>query len=262
VLARAGVASRRKSEELIRQGRVAVNGRVVRELGVRVDPAEDVITVDGRRLRLRGQHTYILLHKPPGVITTVHDPWGRPTVLDLVQVQARVYPVGRLDANSEGLVLLTDDGELAYRLAHPRFEHEKEYHVLVTGRPSARALERLRRGVRLEDGVTAPAQVEVLRRAGRDTWLRMILHEGRKRQIRRMAGAVGHPVKRLIRVRIGPLRLGNLAPGEWRHLTSQEVEVLREAVEVNRRSAGSQTTRNAGRKRKPRPPDDPGAMRS
>ena len=230
VMARAGVASRRKSEELIRQGRVAVNGRVVRELGTRVDPARDVITVDGEPLRLRAQHTYILLHKPPGVITTVHDPWGRPTVLDLVQTEARVFPVGRLDANSEGLVLLTDDGELAYRLTHPRFEHEKEYHVLVAGRPTRRTLERLRRGVRLEDGVTAPAKVEVLRRAGRNTWLRIVLHEGRKRQIRRMAEAVGHPVRRLIRVRIGPLRLGNLAPGEWRHLTRREVEALREVA--------------------------------
>ena len=230
VMARAGVASRRKSEELIRQGRVAVNGRVVRELGVRVDPTEDVITVDGKPLRLRAQHTYVVLHKPPGVITTVHDPWGRPTVLDLVQTEARVFPVGRLDANSEGLVLLTDDGELAYRLTHPRFQHEKEYHVLVTGRPTRRTLERLRRGVPLEDGVTAPAQVEVLRRAGRHTWLRIVLREGRKRQIRRMAEAVGHPVRRLIRVRIGPLRLGNLGPGEWRHLTRREVEALRQTA--------------------------------
>ena len=232
VMARAGVASRRKSEELIRQGRVAVNGRVVRKLGVRVDPARDTITVDGQPIQVRPQHTYIVLHKPRGFITTVHDPWGRPTVLDLVQVDARVYPVGRLDADSEGLVLLTDDGELAHRLTHPRFEHEKEYHVRVAGRPSERVLERLRTGVRLEDGVTAPAQVEVLRYEAGDTWLRMILHEGRKRQIRRMAEAVGHPVKRLIRVRMGPIRLGNLAPGRWRHLTRHEIEELERAVGV------------------------------
>jgi pseudouridine synthase len=154
-------------------------------------------------------------------------------VLDLVQVEARVYPVGRLDADSEGLVLLTDDGELTHRLTHPRFEHEKEYHVCVTGRPSERVLERLRSGVRLEDGVTAPAQVEVLRYAAGDTWLRMVLHEGRKRQIRRMAEAVGHPVKRLIRVRMGPIRLGNLAPGQWRHLTRREVEALERTVETS-----------------------------
>lgn len=234
VMARAGVASRRRSEELIRQGRVAVNGRVVRELGVRVDPESDTITVDGQPIQVISQHTYIALHKPPGVITTVDDPWGRPTVLDLVQVDARVYPVGRLDAESEGLVLLTDDGELAHRLTHPRFGHQKEYHVCVAGQLSDGDLERLRSGVRLEDGITAPAQIDVLRYGEGDTWLRMILHEGRKRQIRRMAEAVGHPVKRLIRVRVGPIRLGELAPGRWRHLSQHEIRQVRETIGVTR----------------------------
>lgn len=231
VLAHAGVASRRKCEEIIRQGRVAVNGQVVTELGTQVDPERDNITVDGRRISVTEEYTYIVLHKPVGVITTADDPWGRPAVLDLVDVETRVYPVGRLDANSEGLVLLTNDGTLTHQLTHPSFEHPKEYHVLVAGRPAKMALERLRAGVRLENGMTAPAQVGVLRREGKDTWLRMILHEGRKRQIRRMADAVGHPVRRLIRVGIGPIRLGDLAPGKWRHLSRREIDQLREKVE-------------------------------
>lgn len=226
VLARAGVASRRKCETLIQQGRVAVNGEVITRLGTRVDPERDTITVDGKRIDVAERHIYIGLHKPPGVISTVDDPWGRPTVLHLVDTEARVYPVGRLDADSEGLVLLTNDGALTHYLTHPRFGHEKEYHVLVTGRPSRAVLDRLRAGVPLEDGVTLPAQIEVLQPAGGDTWLRMVLREGRKRQIRRMMKAVGHPVKRLIRVRIGPIRLGDLAPGQWRYLSPQEVEQL------------------------------------
>jgi len=232
VLAHAGIASRRKCEEIIRQGRVAVNGQVVTELGAKVDPERDTITVDGHRIDVAEEYTYIALHKPAGVITTANDPWGRPSVLDLVDVETRVYPVGRLDANSEGLVLLTNDGALTHQLTHPSFEHPKEYHVLVAGRPSRAALERLRAGVRLEDGLTAPAQVDVLRREGEDTWLRMILHEGRKRQIRRMADAVGHPVRRLIRVGIGPIRLGDLAPRRWRHLGRREVAQLRKAIEA------------------------------
>ncbi len=230
VMAQAGVASRRKCEEMIRQGRVAVNGLTVTELGTKVDPERDVITVDGRQIKVVERNIYIALHKPPGVITTARDPWGRPTVLDLVDVDTRVYPVGRLDADSEGLILLTNDGVLAHQLTHPSFEHEKEYHVLVSGRPSGEALERLRSGVPLEDGVTAPARVDVLRRESGDTWLRIVLREGRKRQIRRMAEAIGGPVRRLIRVRIGPIRLGGLEPGLWRHLSPGEVRQLRQVV--------------------------------
>ncbi|MFQ5594074.1 MAG: pseudouridine synthase [Anaerolineae bacterium] len=231
-LARAGIASRRKCEEIIRQGRVAVNGQIVTELGTKVDPEQDTITVDGRRIDESEEYTYIVLHKPTGVITTSNDPWGRPSVLDLVDVETRVYPVGRLDADSEGLVLLTNDGALTHQLTHPSFEHPKEYNVLVKGRPSNPALERLRTGVRLEDGLTAPAQVDVLRREGEDTWLRMILHEGRKRQIRRMSDTVGRPVRRLIRVRIGPIRLGDLAQGQWRHLSRREIDQLRKLKEA------------------------------
>lgn len=230
VMAHAGVASRRKSEEIIQQGRVAVNGEIVTEMGTKVDPERDRITVDGEPINVAEEYTYIVLHKPLDVITTADDPWDRKTVLDLVDVDERVYPVGRLDADSEGLVLLTNDGELTHRLTHPSFEHQKEYHVRVGGRPSRDALERLRTGVRLEDGLTAPAEVEVLRRGDGNTWLRMILHEGRKRQIRRMTEAVGHPVKRLIRVRMGPIWLGDLTPGQWRHLTKSEVEQLQKTI--------------------------------
>ncbi len=231
VMAHAGVASRRKSEEIIEQGRVAVNGQVVTQLGTKVDPERDTITVDGEPITVTEDYVYIVLHKPPDVITTADDPWSRTTVLDLVDVDERVYPVGRLDADSEGLILLTNDGTLTHRLTHPSFEHQKEYHVRVSGRLSQEDVGRLRSGVRLEDGVTAPAQVEVLRQEGGDTWLRMILHEGRKRQIRRMADAIEHPAKRLIRVSLGPLRLGNLSSGRWRHLSRDEVEELQTAVE-------------------------------
>jgi len=226
-LARAGVASRRKAEGLIQAGRVRVNDRVVTKLGTRVDPEQDVIIVDGQPISQPVSHTYILLHKPRGVLSTTNDPHGRPTVLDLVRTKARVYPVGRLDRDSEGLILLTDDGELTYRLTHPRYEHEKEYRVLVEGHIGERALQRLREGVELEDGLTWPAQVERLEEEGGGTWLRMVIHEGRKRQVRRMCQAVGHPVRRLIRVRMGSLNLGELRAGEWRYLTTSEVRALK-----------------------------------
>jgi 23S rRNA pseudouridine2605 synthase len=235
VMAHAGVASRRKCEAIIQAGRVTVNGEVVTELGTKVDRERDLIAVDDTPIYVDSSHTYIMLHKPAGVVSTLDDPRGRATIRELVDVDARVYPAGRLDLDSEGLVLLTDDGELTYRLTHPSYEHKKEYHVLVTGRPPRSALERLRSGVRLEDGVlgsepTAPAEVDVLRQDKDGTWLRVVLHEGRKRQIRRMADAVGYPVKRLMRVRIGTLRLGSLDPGAWRHLSHQEVDELRASV--------------------------------
>jgi 23S rRNA pseudouridine2605 synthase len=235
VMAHAGIASRRRSEDIIQAGRVTVNGEVVTELGTKVNPERDLIAVDGTPIHVDSAHTYIMLYKPAGVISTVDDPRGRATVRELVDVDARVYPAGRLDLDSEGLVLLTDDGELTYRLTHPSYEHQKEYHVLVAGHPTQSALERLRSGIRLEDGVhgsepTAPAEVDVLRQEKDGTWLRVVLHEGRKRQIRRMADTVGHPVKRLIRVRLGTLRLGSLGPGVWRHLSRQEIDELRASV--------------------------------
>jgi len=232
ILAAAGYGSRRACEEIIRQGRVQVNGRVVTEMGTKVDPHRDEIRVDGAPLSSPEGKVYLILHKPPGYISTVHDPWGRPTILDLVPHRGRLYPVGRLDAESEGLLLLTNDGQLTHRLTHPRYEHEKEYLVLVKGRPSKTVLSRLRRGVKLEEGRTAPAEVSrASRKEGLETppgttWLRMVIHEGRKRQIRRMCAAEGHPVQRLIRVRMGPLRLGALKPGQWRPVTARELAAL------------------------------------
>lgn len=230
VLANAGVASRRKCEELMVAGRVRVNGQMATVLGVRVDPEHDRIEVDGQPVNVLPRHTYLLLNKPPGYVSTAHDPEGRPTVLDLARAQGRLYPVGRLDLTGEGLVLLTDDGELAQRLMHPSFEHEKEYHVWVDDHPTPDALQRMREGVELDDGPTWPAQVSVLRQEKGGTWLSIVVHEGRKHQLRRMCEAVGHPVRRLIRVRMGPLTLGDLRSGRYRALTEAEQRLLRKSA--------------------------------
>jgi pseudouridine synthase len=234
VMARAGIGSRRACEELIRQGRVQVNGQVVTRLGTRVDPLRDQIVVDGQTLAGADPLTYLLLHKPPGYLSTTDDPHGRPTVMDLLSVSQRIYPVGRLDMDSEGLLLLTNDGPLTQQLTHPRYQHEREYRVLVQGQPRRQALRTLRQGVELEDGKTSPAKVHVVDSKSAPkgmTWLRIILREGRKRQIRRMCAAVGHPAQRLIRVRMGPLYLGDLRPGESRRLTRQEIKSLRAIVD-------------------------------
>lgn len=227
VMAHAGVASRRKSEAIIRQGRVRVNGQVVTEMGVKVDPEQDEITVDGKPLSGQERLTYLMLNKPPGVLSTAQDEFGRPTVLDLVDVPQRVYPVGRLDLDSEGLILLTNDGELTHILTHPSYEHEKEYQVLVRGQPSPDDLRALRQGVELTDGPAAVDKVERGSDDGQATWLRIVIHEGRKRQIRRMCQAIGYPVLRLIRTRIGPLELGDLANGRYRDLTEDEIKQLK-----------------------------------
>lgn len=228
-LAEAGVASRRHAEALIAAGRVKVNGAVVRAMGVTIDPQRDRLEVDGRAVRAAGERTYIMLHKPRNVVTTASDPAGRATIMDFVPRDRRLFPVGRLDRNSEGLVLLTDDGALAHRLMHPRYEHEKEYRVLVEGRLPSQAIQKLREGIELEEGRTAPARVEFVEHVAGDTWLRIVLREGRKRQIRRMMEAVGHRVKRLVRVRLGPLRLGDLPVGQARPLTPREIAELKRA---------------------------------
>lgn len=230
-MARCGVASRRACETTIAEGRVRVNGRVVREPGTKIDPATDRVEVDGRILTPPEELVYIALHKPRGYVTTVHDPQGRPTVMDLVQdAGARVYPVGRLDADSEGLLLLTSDGRLAHRLMHPRYGVEKRYRVTVQGTVSDEALQMLAEGVPLEDGMTAPARVRLLARGGRRSVLEITLSEGRKRQVRRMCRHVGHPVVRLVRTAVGPVELGALPPGACRRLTDAEVARLRRAA--------------------------------
>ncbi|RLC60130.1 MAG: pseudouridine synthase [Chloroflexota bacterium] len=236
ILARAGFGSRRACEELIRQGRVAINGQVA-QLGQKADPDCDRITVDGEPVRVKRRHTYIALHKPRGVLSDEGDGSGSlPTVRDLVPLPGHLFPVGRLDLRSEGLILLTDDGDLTHRLTHPRFGHEREYRVLVEGEPDKATLRKWRRGVFLDGRRTAPAEVTITGREKGRTWLRVVLREGRKRQVRRVAAMLGHPVQRLIRVRIGPLRLGDLKPGQWRRLSDAEVKALRSAVRKPRRS--------------------------
>jgi 23S rRNA pseudouridine2605 synthase len=226
VLADAGIGSRRSCEELILAGRVTVDGEVA-TIGRRVDAERDAIAVDGVPVPTRAGLVYYLLNKPLAVISTAQDSHGRPTVVDLVPAEPRVYPVGRLDADSEGLLLLTNDGELTHRLTHPSFGVEKEYLAEVEGTPSRGALRRLREGVELDDGVTAPARV-ALAPAGSapSSALLIVIHEGRNRQVRRMCETVGHPVRRLVRTRIGPIADRSLAPGEWRALTSAEVRAL------------------------------------
>ena len=237
ILSAAGVASRRLSEELIVQGRVSVNGTTVTALGTKADPAVDEIKVDGRRIRTEQRRRYVLLNKPRGYITSRSDPEGRPTVMDLMKgVKEYIYPVGRLDYDSEGLLLLTNDGELAARLTHPRHEVEKVYEARVKGVPDDRALERLARGVPIDGRRTAPAKIRAsepfARGSGEQTIVEISIHEGRQRQVRKMFEAVGHPVVRLKRVRIGPLEDPDMPVGHWRELTPQEVGRLQKASGV------------------------------
>ena len=224
-LARAGFGSRRVCEILIAEGRVTIDGRTA-ELGNRVDPEQQVICVDGAMAPTAQNTVYYLLNKPDGVVTTASDPQGRPTVLELVESSVRIFPVGRLDMNTEGLLILTNDGRLAHLLTHPSSGIAKEYLVRVEGDPSPAAIRRLREGVELEDGVTSPAQVSRVS----DGLLRILIHEGRNRQVRRMCGAVGHDVTRLVRTRIGPIQDATLTPGSCRQLSLMEVRRLMEAV--------------------------------
>jgi 23S rRNA pseudouridine2605 synthase len=225
-LATAGVASRRASEEIVRAGRVTVDGETI------TDPAHDVadrsaVAIDGRRVSAVRERVVYALNKPAGVVSTARDPQGRPTVVTMVPQTERLYPVGRLDIDTTGLILLTNQGELAHRLTHPSFEVEKTYRVVVAGRSVRDSeLQALRDGVELDDGLTAPARV---RRVAADT-LEITIHEGRKRQVKRMCEAVGHPVRRLERVAFGPLALGELRQGRWRRLTDAEVEALMAAA--------------------------------
>ena len=225
VLARVGVGSRRTCEDLIADGRVTVDG-LVAVLGRRVDPETALIEVDGAPIGVRPGLVHYLLNKPAGVVTTADDPQGRPTVVGLVPDEPRVFPVGRLDVDTEGILLLTNDGELTHRLTHPSYGVEKEYVAEVRGEPTRAVLRRLREGIDLDDGPTAPARAALLDASV----VRLTIHEGRNRQVRRMCEAVGHPVVRLVRTRVGPIADRSLAPGAWRSLTVEEVRALGVAV--------------------------------
>lgn len=234
VLARAGVASRRASEELIARGRVEVNGRVVTEQGLRVDPATDVIRVDGSRIPPERRHAYVVLNKPRGVVSTMDDPRGRRSLAEFVARRSadRLFHVGRLDSDTEGLIILTNDGEFAQRMSHPSFEVRKTYMVVVEGSLEHATLARLRRGITLSDGPIKPDKVRIVQREPRQTMVEITLHSGRNRIVRRIFDFLGHPVRQLSRTAIGPVRLGQLKSGELRDLTPPELGALLDAVKL------------------------------
>ena len=257
IIAHAGFASRREAETMIRDGRVTLNGRVVTELGTKANAERDHIKVDGKLITRAEPHRYIIIYKPKEVMTTVEDPQGRRTVIDLVRgIRERIYPVGRLDFHSEGLVLLTNDGELAYRVSHPKHGSVKTYHVKVRGVPDARIIEKLERGITIEGKRTLPSQISRMRTTGRgedegNSWFEVRLREGRTQQIRKMFQAVGHPVSKLRRVAIGPIMDPKLTPGVWRELTPQEVRMLATMKEPRkpRRAARPQSRKKTPKKK-------------
>ncbi|MFZ5471804.1 MAG: pseudouridine synthase [Myxococcota bacterium] len=227
-LARAGVASRRHAEQLIVAGRVCVNNQKVITLGTKVEPGKDLVTVDGKLVEPPSAHTYAVLYKPPGVVTTLEDPQRRPTVKDYLKgFEARLFPVGRLDYDAEGALLVTDDGELAHRLMHPRYQVPRTYLAKVKGAPTEKTLEKLRGGVRLEDGMAKPLSAEVFEKAEKNTWLKLSVAEGRPHLIKRLCAAIGHPVVRLFRPSYAGVGVEGLRPGTLRVLTKAEVESLR-----------------------------------
>jgi 23S rRNA pseudouridine2605 synthase len=233
ILARAGLASRREAERWILEGRITVNGTVVRKLGSQADPAKDSIKVDGKRVKPVAVPLYYAFHKPPGIITTLNDPERRPDLMPYLArlgEKRRVFPVGRLDYNTTGILLLTNDGELALRLTHPRFGVKKIYRVKLSACPTEEDLTHLRKGIRLDDGMTAPARVRIVEKLKKNAWVEIELHEGRKREVRRMFEALGYFVEKLIRIRFGPISLGVLAPGTLRPLSQIEVQSLKRAV--------------------------------
>jgi len=233
-LARAGVASRREAEKLIASGRVAVNNQTVAEMGTKV-ASSDLVTVDGRLVDAPEARSYFLFYKPPGVVTTMQDPQGRQTIADFVdQIPGRVFPVGRLDYDAEGALLLTDDGALAHRLTHPKFGVLRVYLAKVRGVPTPEALEKLRRGVRLEDGMASPKSVEIFEKVEKNTWLKIAVSEGRPHLIKRLCAAIGHPVQRLFRPSQGGLAVGGLRPGEMRALSAAEIALVRRVAQGER----------------------------
>ncbi len=227
ILAKAGIASRRKAEVLIRQGKVTVDGRVVTEMGIQVDPDHQRIEFNGKPVTVEEKKVYVLLHKPTGYVSTVHDPQGRPIVTELIKgIQERIFPVGRLDLDTEGALLLTNDGELAQKILHPSHEINKTYRATVKGKPSKKKVEMLRRGIDIDGRKTWPALVKLLSAGSRETTLQITIHEGRKRQVRKMCEAVGHPVLKLKRIAYGKLKLGNLAPGKFRFLAKKDLQLI------------------------------------
>ncbi len=225
-IAECGVASRRKSEELIKQGRVKVNGIPVSEMGVKVSD-EDVVEVDGRRISLEQKKVYIMLNKPVGYISSVRDQFSRNTVVDLIKgVEERIYPVGRLDYDTSGLLLLTNDGDFAFRLTHPKHEMKKTYIAEVEGVPDSNDIESFQNGLRIEDYVTSPAELTVLEKKKSSSIVKVVIHEGKNRQVRKMCDAIGHPVISLKRIAIGDLYLKSLPEGQWRYLKEEEIKML------------------------------------
>jgi len=227
-LSQAGIASRRASEALILEGRVKVNGITVKELGTKVNPESDIIEVDGKVCNIDKEYVYILLNKPKGILTSVKDPFGRPTVIDLLKgIKTKVFPVGRLDKDTQGLLLLTNDGELTYKITHPKHKVEKTYIAHVEGVVCPKDIEALKNGIMLEDGLTSPAKVKIIKKLDNSTVLELKIHEGRKRQVRRMCDAIGHPVINLKRTQIGNLSLNGLKVGQWRYLNQDEIDYLK-----------------------------------
>lgn len=255
IIAHAGFASRREAETMIREGRVTVNGRVVTELGTRADASRDHVKVDGKLITHAEAHRYILLYKPKEVMTTVEDPQGRRTVIDLVKgVRERIYPVGRLDFHSEGLILLTNDGDLAFKVSHPKHGSVKTYHVKVRGVPQERLIDKLQRGITIDGKRTLPCEIARMKTTGRgddagNSWFEVKLREGRTQQIRKMFQVVGHPVSKLRRVAIGPLADPALTPGDWRELSPREVKMLETMQEMPKPKARKAPARPATRKK-------------
>jgi 23S rRNA pseudouridine2605 synthase len=246
VLSRAGIASRRGAEEVMAQGRVTVNGVVARELGTKADVARDDIRVDGVRLKPPQAHVYLVLNKPKGVVTTRHDPEGRSTVMGLVPSVAGLFPVGRLDVTTEGLILLTNDGAFAERVAHPRYEVPRVYQAKVRGLPEEATLARLRKGVRVDGHRMVVDRVRVVE-AANNSWLELTLHEGKNHEVRRLLEAVGHPVSKLKRVGLGPLSVKGLQPGEFRHLTPREVRAFLKPPSTRARPAARAASKHPRR---------------
>ena len=250
ILADRGLASRRKAEDLIREGRVTVNGKVA-VIGGKADPERDAIKVDGRRLSASPEKMYVLFNKPKNVVTTLKDPEDRTTVMDLVSLpKPRLFPVGRLDYDAEGLILLTNDGDLANKLSHPSNEIPRTYFVKVKGKPQRDEMQRLSRGIRLEDGITAPCGIAPIRETEGNTWVEMVLHEGRNRQVKRMWEKLGYPVLKLKRVAFGGLKLGSLNPGEFRILRPDEVQKLKGRVSSSARKSEIDMRRSGPRIRR------------